>query len=476
MSDPVLLPPDSPEIPDRPYRPSPPRRGPGQLLRQVVGVKEDILDWVPEERPRYSRLGAVVVNTGVLAGLSLFVALRSVVDGPWPELIPAALFWGLLIFGFDSWMIASTHGAMNAARLRIFIPRVAISVLIGAVIAEPLVLWIFRPAIHKEVLDERRAELDGYEGLLKRCNPPAGPVQSGECTGYLVNASESPQAVQEQLDTTRRQRDQLQADVSGIERHLDQLEALARAECAGNSGPGLTGIPGDGPECRRNREIADRYLRDSALAEKQVALAARNREVAALTVKLGTARQTYGRQVAAEIAAKVKRKRAEQGQIGILDEDRALEALSSRSTFILVAQWLVRLLLIAVDCLPVLVKVLGGTTSYDLLVWRQLEVAKRLHDKHLGVREQRDAGVADIRLRHLDYDRQYRLAQIEEADRAGRARHEHDLDAEIEELAERAPSERPNRGNTPEPANRAAPASPLAGAAPPCRLSRNGNA
>ena len=49
------------------FRPAEPARGPGRWLRRVAGLNEAILDWVPEERPRYTWQGAIVLNTAILA-------------------------------------------------------------------------------------------------------------------------------------------------------------------------------------------------------------------------------------------------------------------------------------------------------------------------------------------------------------------------------------------------------------------------
>jgi hypothetical protein len=129
-----------------PYRPAPASRGPARWLRALAGIREDVLDWVPEDRPRYTRLGAIILNTGLLAGLSLFTGLDKVVQVFWLFLVPIALIWAFVVVSFDGWLIASTHGAVKSARWRVFIPRLVISVLMGAVIAEPLLLWVFQPA------------------------------------------------------------------------------------------------------------------------------------------------------------------------------------------------------------------------------------------------------------------------------------------------------------------------------------------
>lgn len=417
-------------------------RGFGRWLRMIAGVKEDILDWVPEERPRYTRLGAIVLNTGVLAGLSLLIALDTLVNVSWLLLLPAAALWAFVIVSFDGWLIASTHGVSDARRLRVFLPRLVISLLIGFVIAEPLLLWVFSPAIHKEVFDERQNELTAYESQWQSCNPASGVlVTTAGCANYRLNIKDSPQAVQEQLTTATIQRDQLKTMVDGLNGQWAELEKIARNECGGTPGPGLTGIRGNGAECKRDRQVADQYRMSSQLDKHQVDLTTLNQQLATLTGNLATAQQTAGQQISAAITEKVDAKRAAQGNIGILDEDKALGQLSDRSFFVFVAQWLVRLLLIAIDCLPVLAKMMSGTTAYDVLVSRQIEVGKRLHDKHLHLRERSDTADTDVQLQLAEYELRTRIEKINEADRTTRARRETDLDAEISKLAAKLSSQ-----------------------------------
>ena len=111
---------------------------------------------MPEERARYTRLGAIVLNTGLLAGLSLATALTTFLHVSLWIVIPVALVWAYVIVSFDGWLIASTHGLLNRSKWRIFLPRLMISWLMGAAIPEPLVLWVIDPAIHKNVLDVAR--------------------------------------------------------------------------------------------------------------------------------------------------------------------------------------------------------------------------------------------------------------------------------------------------------------------------------
>jgi hypothetical protein len=306
----------------------------------------------------------------------------------------------------------------------------------GAVIAEPLLLWVFQPAIHKEVLDFRQDELTAYESRWRTCNPANGEfVAAAECARYHVNIKDSPQAAQQELAKATADRDRLKALVDELNTKREGLEKIARDECGGVKGPGLSGVVGNGSECKRNRAIADQFRTDSRLNKHQSDLAALNDRIDTLTKGVATAQQTAGTQISAAIDEKVTGMRGNQGRIGILDEDDALGRLSDRSWFVFVAQWLVRLLLIAIDCMPVLTKLMSNSTKYDLLVSRQVETAGRLHDKHVGLRERQDICGMDVQLQRVEQSLRTRIESIDEADRAARAQHEADQDAEIDALA-----------------------------------------
>ncbi len=430
------------------YRPEPPDRRPSRLLRRIAGVKEDILDWVPEERPRYTRLGAIILNTGLMAAISLLAALGKVLTVFWLFLLPISALWGFVIISFDGWLIASTHGVLSAAKYRIFIPRLIISLLMGVIIAEPLLLWVFQPTIRTEVLDFRQQEITAYESQLKKCNPVSGAaVTTASCSNFHLNIANSPDAVQQELNTATARRDQLNELVNGLSNQYAAKESFAANECAGKAGPGLTGQLGDGPECLHDRKIADQFRVDNQLSQREATLTALNNKIVSLTAALASARQVYDQELSATITSEVNAKRLDQGKIGILDQDAALGRLSSRSAFVFAGQWLLRLLLIAIDCLPVLTKMIGGTTAYDKLVARQTNVSERLHDKHMSLREGRDGATNQIRMQQTEHELRTRIEEIDERDRAARARRETDLEGQIDELAARLRREHDEQGS-----------------------------
>ncbi|MFD4642711.1 DUF4407 domain-containing protein [Lentzea sp. NPDC058436] len=435
------LPKDLTEIPVSPYRPAFPDLGFGRRLRSVIGIKEDVLDWAPEERPRYTKMGMIVLTTGALSGLSILVVLTQLLGGDawWRVLAvaPVAVFWALMIINLDSWLIASMHGA-SGARFIVFLPRLVISVLLGLTIAEPLVVWVFHPAIEKQVEDSRADEIARYAGTWKACNPSDGKVvDTPECGDFHLNLASSLSAVRGEYDGLVVKRDELKKEVDEYLRRWNELETIAQAECKGVAGALTTGVPGEGPECTRNRNSADQYRKDTRLDQRQVELGGLDTQIVGLKAKLQSTEASYGSAVTQAIDKKVEERKANRVKTGILEEFEALGELSDESLPVTLGHWALRLLLVLFDCLPVLAKWMNGSTTYDQLIARQIEADKRLHSGHVNLFERRDSAIMDVRLERINRERHSRMQRLDVADRQARAQRESELDEEIERLAAR---------------------------------------
>ncbi|MEW2594359.1 DUF4407 domain-containing protein [Micromonospora aurantiaca] len=401
------------------------------LARRLVGVREEILAWVPEERPRYTRLGLIVVNTGMIAAISLFTALMRVLDVPWLAVIPIVLLWAAVVITIDSWMVSSTHGVLGSGRWLMFLPRLAMAVLLGAVIAEPLVLWIFHPAIETNIDQHRRDLVKKEAGLWTKCNPADGSDSTGvaECRDHQLGSS-GPAAIQATLGGLEEQRIKLNDDYVKATEQRDEKQSFAAKECAGVKLNGTSGQEGWGPRCRKAWEVATKFERQINLPGMKKNIDAIDLRIKDLTNTLGTDRQTYQQVVEKGIAEQVAEYEATFGKVDIIEQARGLDRLSNDSTFVWAAQWLVRALLIMVDSLPVLAKILGGSTSYDKLVNRQLRTGQSFHGLSLDYAEHSVQALT-----------QAGIDEIDDRSRRDREQHDEDLDSEIDRRAQRYAAE-----------------------------------
>jgi hypothetical protein len=392
------------------YRPVLPDHGLGRWFRACAGIKEDVMDWSPAERAKYTGLGIIVLNTGCLAAFAMFTALGKIVSAPPFALVPLALVWGWIIFSVDRWLISSTHGVRGMSRVLIFLPRLLLAILLAFTIAEPLTLRIFQNTLDSTAQTTRTEELDQYQSQLQTCNPVSGQWDSSAaCDGYHLSVANPPYAIQQKLAIAKQQQVQLQRIVNGEEAQEQKLTSIAQGECAGTAGTDMTGTAGDGPRCKADWAAAQAYAQQSGLAAKQEQLANLQTSIVGMIPQASSAQQNYDSQLHAAIISAVDTRRNDQAkQIGIIEEWNALELLSSQSAFVFFGHWLLVLVMMALDCLPVLAKLMSEASTYDELIAEERASDERVHGTELRFREETST---------VDKEVQIYLAKMHKRDR-----------------------------------------------------------
>lgn len=358
----------------------------GRALRAVAGVNEPVLDRFPGERSKFTALGGVIIGTASIAGVSMWFAVHNAL-GENPAVAAAiAVIWAIFIGNLDRWLVSSMslNSSRSAwARFGLVLPRLALAVLFAVVIAEPLVLRLFDTAIVAEVQETRRAAVRDLESQLSQCNPQL-PVDAAllpaSCTAQaaILNVKGAPVSELQRLGTLKTQALVDKAALDDDRRKLTRLWNIARRECTGKSGNGLTGIPGEGFNCRQDRAEARAFEKSANVDGRQAALDELNGKIVRLTNRTNAALVKYGAAVDVAIEAKVDELRASQGRIGLLERVEALGRLSEASGFVNTATWALRLLFIAIECLPVLVKALSGPGYYERALVERLRVSQDL--------------------------------------------------------------------------------------------------
>jgi len=432
-----LLPTDRPVTEDRGHRA-------GRALRWLAGVNEDLLAWVPGERPKYTALGGVVLGTATIAAFSMSMALTEVLDGFHVLILLPVLIWGVFIANLDRWLVSSSTGGRWGRRAGLLVPRLALAFAFGVVIAEPLVLRVFETAVEEHVHQERAAELTDVESAFTRCNPAPTADESSRaaarapaCDGYRLGLRSSAGAVGEDLAGKRATEQSLLATIQTESVEQARRDTLASNECAGTPGPGTTGQLGRGPECATREAEAAAYRESHPVAEHERQLRDLRTDIGGLESQLNSAQQDYGTVRADAIGAKVAEVRARHGSIGLLERFAALDELTSANAFLTAATWFIRLFFIAIDCLPVLVKFISGTSRYDQLVELHSLTAQKVYGQ--SIRTMEGALIADLngRRHRTDNDADMARSRTDHDRRVHEAQLDVDLDQQITVLAER---------------------------------------
>jgi len=404
------------------------------MLRILAGVDEGVLAEVPQERTRYTALGGVVLGTSVIATVSMFIALTQVTGGFSPVLLLPVLIWGLFVLNLDRWLVSSTSGSRWRRRAAILVPRLVIAFFFGVIIAEPLVLRIFDTAVVERIENDRDDAVRSLEDTLVRCNPIPGepPAPAEGCAGFQLSLPEDPAAQIAEVSALSDEAQVLRDTIARESAELTALRELAARECTGTPGEGLTGDRGRATECLRREAAADEYAATHPIEEDTRRLVALNGRIDNLTsdVSAGTDLLLAARDTA--IAAQVDELEATQGPIGLLERFQAMDDLVRANTFLLSAQWFVRIFFILIDCLPVLVKFFGGTTAYDRLVDVRIASQEARYGARVRTGEKRYLNDLAVEERDSDADRQRRYDDIDLQNR----RHHAGLEAAKEQAVE----------------------------------------
>ncbi|MER5627231.1 DUF4407 domain-containing protein [Streptosporangium sp. NPDC002544] len=406
-------------------------RGAGRILRAVVGVDEDLMDRVPEERPKYTRQGALVVATAAMAAVSMGYAVFDVFDAPWPVIASLALVWGVLIGILDSWLVISLNGVTGRGRRRLLLPRLLISAVVGVIIAEPLTIRVFEPTIVQRIgEDQQKADKDLLSAYLS-CHSPAGApgTVSIACENYRLPVA-APNDTGS-LTTKQRELGRLETTIKRTEGIWTGKQRLARLECAGAGGSesGFSGLVGEGPRCARLTREAEDYERSSGIQQMYARRAALNEEIGRLTDTARDSGKDYDAAVVAAAEKEVARQqRNRPSRPDLLKKIETLNVLSAEKPAVLLGHIFLTLLFLLIDCSPVLTKLLSRPTMYDLRLAVLLSDRADAHDTQLRRTKRRrrnrddlDAHRQDLVVRRGMADAS-REAGIEDAMREAQAR------------------------------------------------------
>ncbi|MFI9036817.1 DUF4407 domain-containing protein [Streptomyces sp. NPDC053726] len=163
----------------------------------------------------------------------------------------------------------------------------------------------------------------------------------------------------------------------------------------------------------------------SALVEKDHTLAAR----------VDTADDTYQTALQRRIDTKTEQRSADLDDDGILTRAHALGAVAWSDWYAGFVALLLHALLLVVDAMPVLAKLMSGSTTYDRLLTGRFETGRRLHSEDLQIQHACAAMEHEVQRHRINQeatDRMNRLAhhyRLEQAERAGRFRAELDARA-----------------------------------------------
>ena len=346
----------------------------GDGLAVLSGARSDVLEAVPGARAKFVALGGVLLSTGGLAVLSAAFAVHMALGVWWPFALLLGVGWGFVIVNLDRMLLVGmAHDSSLKRNLLMAVPRVGLALVLGIVISTPLTLQIFHKEIDTQVVALQAEASDEFNQSLDDDARFAGLPELREKVA-------TEQAVVASGGTSAADLAPLQGELAAAQAAYDaalatQRELSARAQCELDGTCG-TGDAGTGEAYVQARAAADAHagVVDAAKDELDAATAAitagASRSMQQATADLETDRAELARLTEQQTALQVAFDETNADNTGILIRLQALSALSESNATMAIAHYMLALLFISVELLPVLMKMLlnfGPRSTYDRL-------------------------------------------------------------------------------------------------------------
>jgi Domain of unknown function (DUF4407) len=365
-----------------------------RFLVWLSGGEEEILVRCPSERNRFVALGGAVLATGVMAAGAMIFAATEWFHVWLPAALLFGLFWGTAIMNLDRWLLIATRRQRTARRtIMLSVPRVLLALIVGFVIAEPLMLYLFKNEIHTQAVEtqdkNRKVARERIEGGYVQIH--ALEKRQHELQGTLVAATNGA-ALSESSEYQA-----LNRELLGLQTQYQKASAGALCELDGTCGTHQRGrgevydqrhaYAGSLKTAIGAKEHQLELLRGNLLGEEASNKQTSDRQA---TTELGRVKSELKSQRAAEHDEEHELWRTSHAGIGLLQRVEALGTLTSKHLTMLWERVLLTLFVLAFDTVPILFKtltLLGKPSLYESV---QDEIEKHAHERVIVAESERD--------------------------------------------------------------------------------------
>ena len=144
-----------------------------EFLWSCAGVNKEVLRLYPNEYAKYAGSGGTILFTALMAMISGGYAMFFVFDSVIAALL-FSVFWGLLIFNLDRFIVNSMHtdgkDTLSWKKLKAAMPRFIMAIFLGIVISTPLEMKIFNDRIESQLLKDNIERVNEAKAKSKDYN------------------------------------------------------------------------------------------------------------------------------------------------------------------------------------------------------------------------------------------------------------------------------------------------------------------
>jgi hypothetical protein len=373
----------------------------GKFLVWLSGANKQILDGSPTDHAKYVGIGTLILIPGIMGAVSMMFALTTVLNFEVLVALPFAVAWGLAIICMDRVFVVT----LQRKRSWLAIPRIVLALLLGLVISTPFILQIFRPEIEQQIVKIQNQQATAFIGS-NASNSVAAQITKDKATIATLqqDISSGGGGPDFSTDATIKSLNaQLGADQGNETKWYDQWQCQLYGT---SQGPG-------GGKCKKGNGV----LAQHSESEYNYYLGQVAKDQAAITARESVLKNSFQSTQTKTVQQEEQQLTAAQAQLqtdqtlqanetanflgrnkedtGLLIRLKALDEVTAGNPTLEEARWLLFALFVAIDLMPVMVKVLmnwAAPSSYEKLLSgeeeTQLEVAenKRAVWKHTQFR------------------------------------------------------------------------------------------
>jgi hypothetical protein len=355
-----------------------------EVMLWLSGVDRTVLSHCEGERSKFVAMGGTVLTTSVLAMLSATFTIHEFLHAPLFFAIALGIAWGFAIMNLDRWLLISIRRQDTARKtIAMATPRVFLALLIGAVIAHPLVLKAFDDEVTARAKENNQTALAaGLKGIKEQYGAISHLETQIRASHAEANQVGNGAGVLEAPEYQRVKAEQKQLERESIRARRDAI-----CEHQGTCG---SHHPGAGEVYAEKNQIAEDL--EAEVGQKRSEAATVLRRLREREGNHAKSTRTFAQRSAAKAEGKLSRLneqrqedrvelREKYAEIGLLNRVEALVDLTFERPALLGIEILLFLFILAVDSMPAITKVmmsLGKISSYEDT---QLKLEKSIADR-----------------------------------------------------------------------------------------------
>jgi Domain of unknown function (DUF4407) len=320
-----------------------------------------------------------------MATISMWFALDSAMGVNAFVALLGALAWGMIIMGIDRWLVTSMPVA-GGRRLGIALPRLVLAILLGSLISTPIVLRIFQSEINAQISVIKQERASTYLAQQQKSQVGAQVVYWRKDVSNLEKVIDSggevplnPAADPQVQSLTKQRTSELALEQQYYKQWQCQL--YGGAGCPKGDGPLAQASENSYHQAQKQVSTLNGQIQQRENQLSATDAASKQTRLQQATNSLPQAKQQFNLAMARQAELQANFDANNKSVNGLLIRLEALGQLSNKNFTVNSARFLLFLLFLTIECLPVSVKLLQKPGNYEKILKvtqeRELSEAKR---------------------------------------------------------------------------------------------------